>query len=651
MSGISPKMKMKMPVNCRRQASLDDSKVYTKDGKKKESRSGKRERNRRLSMSSAMDSGLECPGFLMGHLIERRDPVTSKASVSSASRESAGKSGSSKSCSKSPVIMRRSSMTNKARRSSMTSKARDQSPDKARSKSPAGKRRSSMTSKARGVSPSNNKARSKSPGGKRRSSMTSKSRGDSPSSKRRTGPPSKSRIVSPGKERRTSSPSMSRSRSPGSKKHSSSGSKRLSRTTKSSRESHAERKGSSKVERVVKRSESQESVLEFMSTHHSNPRQSVLRSKSQESINDLVSQIDKKPRQSRRTRHESEKSPGGKICIRKRSESVSTSRTKDIRSSLGAAPLRKRHSDLEAPDTHSVMEVPKAEGRRPSRRPSIGTPAVAAAATVLHTSGATRTRGQQRRSNSVKPGGRVRRNSVRSGSGFGDPWQVKPEAMKKDITGAFTPSPRRSSLPQLEMKGFEDVNVVPFADGFDEASLFAYSPRRSPKKTKSLEVEGVMTSPTLKAKMFSAVSSAKPPRTPSKKKTVEAPGTPSGRTSRSGSSKSTTSRKSRRNSTSSKSPDDASQQMSEFEGFTRASPRRGSMTSVHKSPRSPHKSPRRQSLMHGLHQLKASRQDSVTGGVADDAKSVESTLSRLQRRVSLPASSTMRPQANNVIVW
>jgi hypothetical protein len=290
-----------------------------------------------------------------------------------------------------------------------------------------------------------------------------------------------------------------------------------------------------------------------------------------------------------------------------------TSRTMAIRSSVWTNPARPKVAESEAPETPEGLDAQKPrDGGKMRRRMS--NPAVAAASTVLARTVASSSAAittapsnsdqpvrPKRRSMSLQPGGRVRRMSLRaSGQSEGD----------KEIT-----------FPGAEFTARE---AIPFGDNFDEKekSILAYSPKRSPRKV-ILHGDLPATPRRLEGSTFAPV-------TPSE----------STKSSKSGSSKKSPSSKTSRKSQStptglaSKSPKHKIIKDDDHDRF-------GTPSQSH-APRT------NKSLKSTLHKLRPSRRASLTG--EDDAKSVVSTISRLQRRTSFPSGAKAQEPAN-VIVW
>jgi hypothetical protein len=295
------------------------------------------------------------------------------------------------------------------------------------------------------------------------------------------------------------------------------------------------------------------------------------------------------------------------------------SRTMAIRSSVWINPARPKDAESEVPEIPESLDAQKhSDGRRMTRRMS--NPAVAAASTVLArnvaspseaittaltNSGQDPVSRHKRRSHSSQPGGRVRRMSLRaSGQGEGD---------KKEIT----------FLPGAETTAHE---AVPFVDSFDERDKPVLSPKKSPRKV-ILNGDLPMTPKRLEGSGFAPV-------TPSM----------STKSSKSGSSnKSLSSKKSRKSQSTptgtdlaAKSPKPKIIKTDDVNTFEPLSPNRASRTS--------------KNLKSSLNKLRSSRRASLTGAVDDDAKSVVSTISRLQRRMSLHSSPKAQEPAN-ALVW
>lgn len=656
-------------LSLRRRKSLDDPFVSTtNDGKKKDPRKGKRpgESKRRTSMPAVFDrqdlEDLEFPGFLLngGFAGEQRnntsvatEPTTFKTTVSSAG---SGKSRSSVSVKSHGGCPRKSrSSIDGKRRSSSSGKRREGSTSKSRSgvdDSPS-KQRSSSPGKARSFKASPDNRRSVSPGVC--STRTSTTTGTSASRSTNGSPSTPCTRVHRSKSQEDHTSPRSRVHRSRSQEDSTSPRPRVSRS---------------------KKADSSKSTL-AVSPPASGPR--VSRSKSQESINDIVSSLStqlernqsEKHRSSRRVRPKSGEKDYGTIkstrsrVTRSSNESVgASSRTTLMRSSAGAS-LHSKFADLKAPDRHEVHDIKQeAHGSRMDRRLNLSStaasPAMAAAASVLNTS--TQVKRPQRRACSVQPGGRVRRNSIRSG-GRDDWLATKPE---HDIVVANL-SPRRNSLPVLMMKGAQTAAVV----AFDEASLLSFSPRKSPNRTKSLDPERIMKAPISpskprRTKRFGTERIMRVPSSPSKLKARSSaphspgvrtrspmtessltPTTPSKRASKKSSPKpSGFKQHSKHKPSPTASPRGPPQNQAQYAGFAhpeQGSPRRSIL-------HTPHKSPRSNSLTTSLTRLRPSRRTSISGGAADDTKSVVSTLSRLQRRVSLPASARA-PATTISILW
>jgi hypothetical protein len=199
----------------------------------------------------------------------------------------------------------------------------------------------------------------------------------------------------------------------------------------------------------------------------------------------------------------------------------------------------------------------------------------------------------------------VRRMSLRA-SGQG-------EGGRKEIT----------FLPGAEVTARE---VIPFVDKFDEKAKSVLSPKKSPRKVilngdllatpKRLERSTIApVTPSMSTKSSKSVSSNK---SQSSKKSRNSQSTPAG------------------TDLVAKSPKPKITKEDNDDAFEALSPSRAPRTS--------------KNLANSLNKLRPSRRASITGEVDDDAKSVVSTISRLQRRMSLQSSPKAKEPAN-VIVW